>query len=72
MAVPSDPLFAAQWHLRNAKAGQLDLEVGAAWSPAEGTGYTGAGPASSSSTPASTTGTPTSGRTTTPPTTGTS
>ena len=43
MAVPSDPLFAAQWHLRNAKAGQLDLEVGAAWSPAEGTGYTGAG-----------------------------
>lgn len=43
MAVPSDPLFGAQWHLRNGKAGQFDLDVGAVWNPAEGTGYTGAG-----------------------------
>lgn len=42
-AAPGDPLYAAQWHLKNGKAGQYDLAVAEAWRPAEGAGYTGAG-----------------------------
>lgn len=36
-------MFASQWHLKNGKAGQFDLDVSAVWSPSEGKGYTGAG-----------------------------
>ena len=40
---PSDPMFGSQWHLKNDTAGQFDLDVGAVWSPPEGSGYSGAG-----------------------------
>ncbi|MBB5224373.1 subtilisin family serine protease/subtilisin-like proprotein convertase family protein [Amaricoccus macauensis] len=42
-AAPGDPLYAAQWHLKNTAAGQYDLDIATAWKPAEGTGYTGKG-----------------------------
>jgi subtilisin-like proprotein convertase family protein len=43
MALPTDPLLASQWHLRNATPGLLDLNVFAVWDPTEGQAYTGAG-----------------------------
>lgn len=43
MALPNDRFFGSQWHLRNAKASEFDLDVASVWSPAEGSGYTGAG-----------------------------
>lgn len=39
MNIPSDPIFAQQWHLRNTAAGQFDLNVMQAWNA----GFTGAG-----------------------------
>ncbi|MGB3245304.1 MAG: S8 family serine peptidase [Sulfitobacter sp.] len=44
MALPTDGLFSAQWHLRNTSAGQLDLNVEDVWeSNSGGANYTGNG-----------------------------
>ena len=43
MPIPSDPLLASQWHLRNTTAGLLDLNVVGVWNPTQGLAYTGAG-----------------------------
>ena len=42
MALPSDPLFANQWHLNNTTAGLLDLNLTSVWDSG-GVNYTGAG-----------------------------
>jgi len=43
MPIPTDRLFAEQWHLRAAGVARFDLNVLRAWAPAEGPGYSGAG-----------------------------
>jgi Ca2+-binding RTX toxin-like protein/subtilisin-like proprotein convertase family protein len=43
MPLPTDPLLASQWHLRNNTPGLLDLNVLGVWNPSEGPAYTGAG-----------------------------
>ncbi len=43
MPLPTDPMLAQQWHLRNNTPGLLDLNVFGVWDPTEGPAYTGAG-----------------------------
>ncbi len=43
MPLPTDPLLAQQWHLRNSNPLLLDLNVFGVWNPSSGLAYTGAG-----------------------------
>lgn len=43
MPLPTDPMLAQQWHLRNNTPGLLDLNVFGVWDASEGPSYNGAG-----------------------------
>src|SRR5688500_13388587 len=38
--IPTDPLFASQWHLRNTTPGRFDLNVTSVWDDYRGAGIT--------------------------------
>ena len=43
MPLPTDPMLAQQWHLRNNSPGLLDLNVFGVWDASEGPSYNGSG-----------------------------